>query len=134
MSNWENNAIQFPRLLAEIMATQDAIDIPALAESMDLAVDEVGELFDRADAAWQRIKAGYSATIELPMNGFDHECNVVSTTTATLTLEQIADIVDHARQLILVRQSARRSSGDTEGALAELEEALEATGLLDTPT
>jgi len=132
MSNWENNTIQFPRLLAEIMATQDALNIPALAESMDLTVDEVGELFDRADAIWQRIKAGCRETIDLPMNGFDEGGNVVRTSVATLSIEQIADIVDHARQLIIVRQSARRSSGDTEGPLAELEEALGATDLLDT--
>ena len=132
MSNWDNNTIQFPRLLAEIMATQDALNIPALAESMDLTVDEVGELFDRADAAWQRIKAGCRATIELPMNRFDEEGNVVRTSVATLSIEQIADIVDHARQLIIIRQSARRSSGDTEGPLAELEEAINATDLLET--
>lgn len=56
-ANWNNDAIQFPRLLAEIMATQE-IDMNALAESMDLSVDEVNELFDRADQAWEDIKAG----------------------------------------------------------------------------
>jgi len=57
MSKWSNNAIQFPRLLAEIMATQN-LDLKALAESMDLSVDQVNELFDRADASWENIKAG----------------------------------------------------------------------------
>ena len=37
---WLRDDIQFPRLLAEITATQD-IDIALLAESMDLSFDEV---------------------------------------------------------------------------------------------
>lgn len=50
---WSRNDIQFPRLLSEIVATQDKLDMPALAESMDLDVSEVGELFERAQTAWQ---------------------------------------------------------------------------------
>lgn len=53
---WDDNATQFPRLLAEIMATQDTLDMPALANSMDLTVDEVSELFDRANDAWEQAK------------------------------------------------------------------------------
>lgn len=56
---WENNAIQFPRLLAEIMATQDKFDVHALAESMDVTVDEINELFDRANDAWEAAKAEF---------------------------------------------------------------------------
>lgn len=56
-ANWNNDAIQFPKLLAEIMATQ-ALDLPALAASMDLEIDEINALFDRANAAWEAIKAG----------------------------------------------------------------------------
>lgn len=67
---WENNSVQFPRLLAEISATQDNLDIPALAESMDLTVEEVNELFDRADAAWERIKK---------MSACDHTRQVIGT-------------------------------------------------------
>lgn len=52
---WNNNAVQFPRLLAEIMATQD-LDMKSLAESMDLSESDVVELFDRVDAAWEAIK------------------------------------------------------------------------------
>lgn len=77
MSNWENNAIQFPRLPSEIMATQDTLDLPALDESMDLSIDEVGELADRANAAWERIKTTNAATYEIQINRFDHEANVV---------------------------------------------------------
>jgi hypothetical protein len=45
---WDDNSIQFPRLLAEIMATQDDLDIAALAEVLDL--------FERAQNEWERIK------------------------------------------------------------------------------
>jgi len=57
LSLWTRDDVQFPRLLAEICATQDALDIPALAESMDLTVAEVNSLFDRAQTAWETIKA-----------------------------------------------------------------------------
>lgn len=50
--NWRNNAIQFPRLISEILATQE-IDLELLAH----AIEDVEELFDRADAIWQEIKA-----------------------------------------------------------------------------
>jgi hypothetical protein len=53
---WFDNGIQFPRLIAEINATQDSLDIEALAESMDLEVSDVNELFDRANRAWEIAK------------------------------------------------------------------------------
>lgn len=56
-TSWNNNANQFPRLLAEIMATQDHLDMAALAESMDLSIEEVSELFDRAQETWEQIKS-----------------------------------------------------------------------------
>lgn len=56
--NWQNDAIQFPRLLSEMLATVDftARQRAALAESMDLTWDQIGELLDRADHVWQDIK------------------------------------------------------------------------------
>ena len=55
--NWRNNAIQFPRLLAEIAAI-----VPlsrkatiALCESMDISERELNELLDRAQDTWARI-------------------------------------------------------------------------------
>jgi hypothetical protein len=56
---WEDDSIQFPRLIAEIqscVAINDA-DWETMLESMDLTNDQLVELFDRADAAWERIKA-----------------------------------------------------------------------------
>ena len=51
---WARNDIQFPRLLAKIMATQD-VDMGALAISMNLNHDEVAALFDRAQVTWGAI-------------------------------------------------------------------------------
>ncbi|WP_196493113.1 hypothetical protein [Burkholderia territorii] len=56
LTPWERDEIQFPRLLAEIISTQENLDIAALAESMDLSIDDVNSLFDRADRAWEAIK------------------------------------------------------------------------------
>jgi len=52
---WNNNSIQFPRLIAEIAATQE-LDLESLSESMDLTIDEVKELFERADVEFEAIK------------------------------------------------------------------------------
>lgn len=58
-ANWQHNAIQFPRLIAELEAqgafTQEAMEF--LAESMDLTYEEIFELIDRACAEWDRAKA-----------------------------------------------------------------------------
>lgn len=54
---WFDNSIQFPRLLAEIAATQD-LNWDALCESMDLEVEDLDALFERADIEWEAIKDG----------------------------------------------------------------------------
>lgn len=54
---WDDDLIQFARLLAEIAATHDGLDIQTLCESMDLEPSDINELFDRADAVWERAKA-----------------------------------------------------------------------------
>ena len=54
--NWNNNKVQFARLLCEIQATQDHIDFDALSESMDLSVDDILSLFDRAVDVWEKAK------------------------------------------------------------------------------
>tara|TARA_S200002703_G_scaffold132563_1_gene120420 strand:- start:411 stop:593 length:183 start_codon:yes stop_codon:yes gene_type:complete len=56
MSKWEDNSIQFPRLIAEIVATQENLDMDELCESMDLEVDDIVELFERAHIAWEEKK------------------------------------------------------------------------------
>ena len=68
-SKWEDDIIQFPRLLAEIMVTQDTLDMTSIAESMDLEVSEVSELFDRADTAWESFKSKDRELEELELKG-----------------------------------------------------------------
>lgn len=59
-AEWDNNEIQFPRLIAEMqMAGAFSEDvIMELCESMDLEPEEVQELVNRACDAWDEIKAG----------------------------------------------------------------------------
>jgi len=67
-SPWQRNDVQFPRLLAEIMAS-GAIDENALTtirESMDLQTEELQELFDRAQTEWEQIKTS-ALTVEIPI-------------------------------------------------------------------
>jgi|TARA_Y100000034_G_C6835167_1_gene377329 plasmid maintenance system antidote protein VapI len=56
---WEDNSIQFPRLIAEINACVDISpeNWRELQESMDLTEDEIIQLFDRAHDKWEKIKA-----------------------------------------------------------------------------
>jgi hypothetical protein len=55
--NWENDRIQFPRLLAEIKAVGLTADQSrGLCLSMDITLDELCELLDRAEEEWERIK------------------------------------------------------------------------------
>ena len=53
---WNNDLVQFARLLCEIVATQDSLDSAELCKSMDLEHDELNELFDRAHEAWEDFK------------------------------------------------------------------------------
>ena len=55
MNKWEDNEIQFARLLSELYATQN-IDYGLLKESMDLEKFEIIELFERAEKKFQKIK------------------------------------------------------------------------------
>lgn len=59
---WADDKIQFARLLCELVANWDddtsaKRTIKAVAESMDLEVDQVNELFDRAEVVWEASKA-----------------------------------------------------------------------------
>ena len=57
LTRWERDDIQFPRLLSEIMAvglTESQWD--GLLAEMDLESDDLSELFDRAQAKWEKQK------------------------------------------------------------------------------
>ena len=55
---WNDNSIQFPRLLAEILAAGciEGELLDTVCDSMDLTPTDVYELFDRAETEWQRLK------------------------------------------------------------------------------
>ena len=48
--------LQALRLVDEIMATQEGLDLQVLAESMDLDLGEVNELIDSVQSEWERMK------------------------------------------------------------------------------
>lgn len=68
---WDNDKVQFARLLSEIKA---AIEPDAMAElvlslavSMDLSTERVEELFERAEVAWEAAimaQAGHRLELE----------------------------------------------------------------------
>ena len=70
-------------------------------------------------------------TVSIDVNMFDDWGQVVGTKTVDMTREQIADVVGHAAQLIAVHRAVRRSSGDMEGIIAELDKAMYATDVLE---
>ena len=53
---WDNNLVQFARLLCEIVATQEDFDSDALCYSMDLEAADLDDLFDRAHNVWESAK------------------------------------------------------------------------------
>lgn len=57
MNNWDNDEIQFPRLIAELKGagafTPEVLS--AVAASMDLELLDVHELIERAVTAWDRV-------------------------------------------------------------------------------
>ncbi len=53
---WKNNEIQFARLLCELVAANESLAIEEVARSMDLEVEEVDELFERAHEVFEEAK------------------------------------------------------------------------------
>jgi len=58
---WMNNRIQFARLLCELVATQDKLNLHEVAISMDLGLSDVKALLDRANDDWEASKARVAA-------------------------------------------------------------------------
>lgn len=76
-------------------------------------------------------KALPQTSLSIEVNKFDDWGQVVGTKTVEMTRDQIADVVGHAAQLIAVHRASRRSSGDMEGIIAELDEAMNATDVME---
>jgi len=57
---WENNEIQFARLISEIQAALDESQthelMKDLMNSMDLSLEDLDSLFCRAEAVWEAAK------------------------------------------------------------------------------
>lgn len=56
MSRWDNNEVQFARLICELVANCDNLGAELVAESMDLSHKELISLYDRAEIVWERAK------------------------------------------------------------------------------
>ncbi len=62
-ANWDNDAIQFARLIAEMEAVGFFSDVTpgsdgeALLKSMDLEPLDLGQIVGRAQAVWDRVKS-----------------------------------------------------------------------------
>ena len=60
MSRWEDDSIQFPRLIAEMEAAGVFSEIKEetwdlLLESTDLSIDDIFEVVERAQSQWDKI-------------------------------------------------------------------------------
>jgi len=53
---WNNNEIQFARLLCELVAANESLAIEDVARSMDLEVEDVDGLFERAHEVFEEAK------------------------------------------------------------------------------
>lgn len=53
---WADTQLQAVRLVSEIIAIQDNLDMEGLCESMDLEMEDLNELMDRIQESWEQIK------------------------------------------------------------------------------
>lgn len=65
-SNWDDNSIQFPRLISEMNAIVDwdGDNWNDLLGSMDLTEVELNDLFDRAENRWEKIKEMFAPYVD----------------------------------------------------------------------
>lgn len=103
---WHDDAIQFPRLLAEIRAiglTDEQYQ--DLATSMDLNQERLDELLERAEIVWERIKErtgpdGYQAdTLASEPVYAIHRATVEHLAGRPVTddeLERVSEALDHS--------------------------------------
>jgi hypothetical protein len=57
--SWHNDHLQFARLLSELVAAgaPNRKQMAELCESMDLSVENINEILDRAQEAWEDVKS-----------------------------------------------------------------------------
>ena len=54
---WNNDEVQFARLICEIRAAEELLNWSEIRDSMDLKDEELQELFDRAEVVFEAAKA-----------------------------------------------------------------------------
>lgn len=128
--------MQSDAILAGLRLLQTSLDnrdvLPeGISDILTSAGNHDGMTAAEIDSFCEEINCSDSQTITINLNIFDDEGNVVDGATCDLSIDQISDIVDHASQWAIVNRSARRSSGDTDAILQELEEALVAADVVD---
>ena len=123
---WLDNGVQFPRLLAEIAATQN-LEMKALAESMDLSLEEVNELFDRANTAWENAEIEGAPRTMVDLQMYKEDGTPMGMATWELTTDDISGVMDQAAQAVV----AWRERQDLTPIMEELEGSLISANLLD---
>jgi hypothetical protein len=53
---WDNDKLQFARLLVELLAANEDLELEAVATSMDLQLQDVTELYKRAHKVFEEAK------------------------------------------------------------------------------
>jgi hypothetical protein len=56
IKNAHLHAVQLSRLICEIAATQENLDVDSLCEATDLTVEELNSIFERANTVWEEFK------------------------------------------------------------------------------
>ncbi len=99
-TTWHDNSIQFPRLLAEIAATVELTEDQwdDLLASMDLETDDLRELFDRAQEAWEGIVADMPFSILV--TSFGHKEYQSFDNFAEFTIQDEDEAYDIAKRML----------------------------------
>ena len=105
---------------------KDALESIALALAPTIAIAILDDAITTTLDAYANNVDG-ADTVTLDLNVFDDVGNVVDGTTATLSVEQLSDILDHASQLILIR----RDGQSLDNVLDELDDALSVADVIE---
>lgn len=132
----ENIVALTQKLAMELPATggyekgyRDALESIALALAQKVDLPVLNDAVTTALDAYANNAGEIENLVTLDLNVFDDGGDVVDGTTATLSVEQLSDIVDHASQLILMRRDGQA----LDNVLDELDEALTVSDVIDEP-
>jgi hypothetical protein len=62
---WDDDKVQFARLLCELVANNENLNLEEVAGEMDLSVSDVAEILERAVGVWEGAKRGESIYIHI---------------------------------------------------------------------